>query len=67
MFGLTEYQGYLFTAYLIGILAQVCVLYFLSIVYCDALIFGHGCAIFYVVFATLQFLLFMKLVEQKSN
>lgn len=67
MFELTDYQKYLFIAYLIGIIAQVVVLYCLSIVYCDALIFGHSCAIFYVLFATLQFLLFMKLIEKKGD
>lgn len=67
MFGLTDYQRYLFIAYLIGVLSQVLILYVLSVVYCDELIFGHGCAIFYVVFATLQFLLFMKLIEKKGN
>lgn len=65
MFELSEYQKYLFVAYVTGIVAQVVVLYCLSVMYCDALIFGHGCALFYVVFATLQFILFMKLVEQK--
>lgn len=66
MFDLTTYQKYLLTAYFIGIIVQVFALYILSQVYCNEVDFGHSCAILYIVFASIQFMLFLKVIEEKS-
>lgn len=67
MIELTSYQSYLLVAYLIGILVQVLALFILSKVYCDELDFGVNFAILYVICATIQFLLFMKLITEKEK
>jgi hypothetical protein len=66
MFNLTTYQKYLLVAYFIGIIVQVFALYILAQIYCNELDFGHSCAILYIVFASIQFVLFLKIIEEKS-
>ena len=67
MLDLTTYQKYLIFAYIIGVIIQVIALYILSIIHHDKLSFGSKCAIFYVFFATLQFVLFLKVIEEKGE
>lgn len=66
MFYLTIYQQYLIFAYIVGVVVQVFALYILSLIYCDRLMFGYNCAMFYMLFATLQFVLFLKVIEERE-
>lgn len=65
MIDLSVYQKYLLTAYFVGIIVQVLALYVLSQIYCDELSFAYSFALMYVIFAVLQFILFMKMIDEK--
>jgi uncharacterized membrane protein YkgB len=66
MIELSAYEKCLTTAYLVGIIIQVISLYILSIVFSEQIQFQQNFVIMYIIFATLQFLFFRKIISEKK-
>jgi hypothetical protein len=67
MIELNSYQKCLTFSYLISIIIQVSSLYILSQMFSEHIKFQHNYVIMYILFATLQFLFFQKLISEKNK
>ena len=67
MIQLTSYQKYLLIAYTVGIFVQILLLYIVANHVCNDLEFSATFAIIYIIFSFIQFVSFLKLINQKEQ